>query len=239
MGRTGWIRAWKRVERVVSQGHVILEVVDARFPFRSHKLMKLVNMKRRSLIFIINKSDLISREDAEKLAEKTKGILVSTKSRRGKFQLLKLLKSRIREGRELKVGIVGRPNVGKSSLINYLAGRRSAKVGVEAGFTKGEQWIRIDPRILLIDSPGIIYEGESESELVLQNALEIDKHDDPVGVALELMEKHPEMLKKFKLKEVGEAALEELATKLGKLNKGGEANIEEAAKIMVRKWQRS
>jgi len=239
MGRAGWIKAWKRVERVVSQSHVVLELVDARFPFRSPKLRKLVNLKKRSLILVINKSDLLAPAEVRKLAEETGGIPISARARRGKARLLRLLKSRIRGGQELRVGVVGRPNVGKSSLINYLAGRRSAKVGAEAGFTKGEQWIKIHPRILLIDSPGIIYEGESESDLILQNALEIDKHKDPIEVALLLIKKHPEILGKFKLKKKGEASLEELAVKLGKLKKGGEPNLTEAAKIMVRKWQRS
>lgn len=233
------IKAWKRVERTVSQSHVILELVDARFPYRSQKLRKLVNMKRRSLIYVINKADLIDEEAARKLAKTKNAILISVKNRKGRGGLLKLLKSRIRDDKELRVGIVGRPNVGKSSLINYLKGKKSARVGAEAGFTKGEQWVRIHPKILLIDSPGIIYEHENKSELILQNALEVDKYEDPVEVATTLVERYPGILKEFGLTKKGEDAIEEYAIKLGKLLPGGKPNTVEAAKIMVRKWQRS
>ncbi|HDR53112.1 MAG TPA: GTPase RsgA [archaeon] len=240
MGKADRISAWRRVERTVSQSHVVLELVDARFPFRSDRLRKLVNMKRRSLVLIINKADLLSPDEAGKLAEKTGGLLVSASRRRGKAKLIRLLKSRVRGDQELRVGIVGRPNVGKSSLINYLSGRKSAGVGAEAGFTKGEQWVKLseNPDILLIDSPGIIYESDDESELVLQNALEIDKHEDPVEVALLLIKKHPGVLKDFGVREEGDVALEQLAVKMGKLKKGGEPNLVETAKILVRRWQR-
>lgn len=225
--------ALDRVKKVLNQCYVVLELVDARFPQRSKRLNKMAKKKSKEVILVLTKSDLIT--EPEKLARKMNGFLFSAKTRRGKKALLKHLEY-LSEGEEFKVGVVGRPNVGKSSLINVLAGRKSAKTSPSAGYTKGEQWIRVAPKILLIDSPGVITWTEKTNEdLLVEDALSIDKTDDPEGAALTLFKRYPHVIKKLGL---GKEPLKEYAIKTGKLKKGGEPNTKEAARMIIRRWQR-
>jgi len=229
--------AWQRVMRTIRQSDVVLEVVDARFPERSERLEKEVKKRKKRLILIVNKIDLV--KGGNRLAAKLGGFPFCAKTGYGKQSLMRFLNELAKEkGRDLRVGVVGMPNVGKSSLINRLKGKRSAPTSPVAGFTKGEQWIRISPRILLIDSPGVIVSKESRDELVLKDALRVENLKDPVSTALLLFEKHPWIPRSLGLEKSGEEALEEFATKTGKLKKGGEPNVEEAARMILRRWQR-
>lgn len=227
--------ALQRVVRVVKQSNVVLEMVDARFPHRSGRLRKLVRRKGRKLLLVVNKVDLA--DDGEDVAERMGGIAFSAKTGEGKEELLEKLEGMAR-GRDLRVGVVGRPNVGKSSLINALKGRKSAKTSAQAGYTRGEQWVRVSPHVTLIDSPGVITGEWDREELVLQDALDVDRADNPERIALKLFRRHPEVLEKLGLQGDGEEALEEFARRTGKLKKGGVPNTKEAARMVVRRWQR-
>ena len=219
--------ALNRVRRVINQCDVLIEVVDARFPTRSKRLERMVRRRGKKLLLVTNKVDLV-RGDVQ-------GIPFSTKTGRGKRELMRELE-RLADG-EIRVGVIGRPNVGKSSLINALRGRRVARTSARAGFTRGEQWIRLSPKIMLVDSPGVITWSDEE-ELLLEDALDVDKARDPVSAALKLFSRHPEVLEELELKGEGEEALEEFARKTGKLKKGGEPNVKEAARMIIRRWQR-
>ncbi|MBR9689639.1 MAG: GTPase RsgA [Candidatus Altiarchaeota archaeon] len=225
-----------RVSRVINQSHVLLEVIDARFPRRSKRLKRMIFHKSKQLILVINKVDLV-KDNGEELAKKMNGFAFSTKTKRGKRKLLRKLEE-ISEGELLRVGVIGRPNVRKSSIINVLTGRGSARTSASAGYTKGEQWVRLSSNILLIDSPGVITWDESEDDLIVEDALSIDKSSDPISAALRLFEIHPQVLGKLELTKKGEEALEEFAVKTGKLKKGGLPNTPEAAKMIIRRWQR-
>jgi ribosome biogenesis GTPase A len=225
--------ALDRVRRVINQCYVVLEVIDARFPERSKRLKNMARKKGKEVVLILNKSDLV--EDSDKLAKRMNAIEFSAKTKRGKRKLLRLL-DELSEGELLKVGVIGRPNVGKSSIINVLARRSSAKTSPSQGYTKGEQWIKITPKILLIDSPGVItWTEKKEDDLIVEDALSIDKTDDPEGAALRLFERYPDVLEKL---ELGENPLEEYAKRTGKLKKGGKPNTKEAARMIIRRWQR-
>ncbi len=225
--------AKRRVLRVLNQSDVVIEVVDARFPQRSQKLARWVHRRGKPLILLINKVDLVPPSDARKLARR--GLLFSAKTRRGKRALISELE-RIAGEREIRVGLVGKPNVGKSSVINALRGKKVARRSPTPGYTKGEQWIRLSPRVLLIDSPGVITWREPEEELILKDALDVDRASDPELVAMKLLERRPELLEKLGLDP--DAPLEDYARRTGKLMKGGEPNTKEAAKMLVRRWQR-
>ncbi len=228
-------KPWQRVKKVVRKADVILEVVDARFPEPSKKLRKIAGKK--PVLVIVNKIDLVSKEKERELRKL--GLTVSAKYRKGKRLLLKLLKSyRETFGREIRICVVGRPNVGKSSLINMLKGRKSALTSPEAGFTKGEQWFRIAPGILLIDTPGVIPSRDSEEILAIKNEISPSKLRDPVKAALKLFELFPEVKKALNLPEDDLKALEEFARRRGRIKQGGELNLEEAARILLILWQR-
>ena len=227
-------KALNRVLRAINQCDVIVEVLDARFPRKSDRLARIIRRKGKKHIYVLNKTDLVGRKEFEKWAEEMGAIPFSAKTRRGKRVLLKKLESL----GDVHVGIVGKPNVGKSSIINVLKGRKSAATSSTPGYTKGEQWIRITPGVMLIDSPGVITWEEEEDELILQDSLDVDKAEDPVSTALKLFERNPEVLSELGISSAGEEALKEFALRTGKLKKGGEPNTTEAARMIVRRWQR-
>ena len=229
-------KALDRVVRVINQSDVVVEVLDARFPHKSARLKKIVGRKGKEHIYILNKIDLIGTKEGENLAREIGALPFSAKTRYGKRKLLARLEELA--GGPIKVGILGTPNVGKSSIINVLRGRKSAPTSSTPGYTKGEQWIKITPNVLLIDSPGVITWDAEEDDLILQDSLDIDKAEDPISTALKLFDRNPEVLKKLGLTGTGEEALSEFALKTGKLKKGGVPNKTEAAKMIVRRWQR-
>ena len=152
---------------------VVVELVDARIPLssRNPEIDKIVNNKPR--VLVINKSD-ISDSDANKKwlsFFKQKGIeAVAVDSLSGKgvgsvtSAIDRVLKDKYERERQkgiikhsVKMMIVGIPNVGKSSLINRLAGRSAAKTGDRPGVTTAKQWIRLSGKFELLDTPGILW----------------------------------------------------------------------------------
>lgn len=122
-------------------------------------------------------------------------MLKSTKSL-GTHKLFELIKNYSREGKEKKavtVGVIGYPNVGKSSIINSLKRKRAAAVSSKAGFTKSLQEVEIDSKVKIIDSPGVILSNDNEALLVLRNQLNASEVKDPItpiGAILERVNKN-------------------------------------------------
>ncbi len=152
---------------------VVIEVLDARIPISSsyNDIKKLLGDKPRLLL--LNKSDLVDREELKRwvkiLAEETNCpvLSVDTKSFKCVPQIEKIVQKlsepRIQAimakgllRRPARVVVVGLPNVGKSSIINKLTKSSKTKVGAKAGVTRQQQWVRINPNIDLLDTPGII-----------------------------------------------------------------------------------
>ena len=152
---------------------VVIEVLDARIPISSsyNDIKKLLGDKPRLLL--LNKSDLVDREELKGwvkiLAEETgcPVLSVDTKSFKCVPQIEKIVQKlsepRIQAimakgllRRPARVVVVGLPNVGKSSIINKLTKSSKTKVGAKAGVTRQQQWVRINPNIDLLDTPGII-----------------------------------------------------------------------------------
>jgi len=195
---------------------------------------------------VINKSDLVSEEKMKKQKELigVKSVFVSAKNKQGTIKLREAI-GKLSGKKEVKVGIVGYPNTGKSSVINMLKGKKSSGVGAIAGFTKGMQYVRISSKVMLIDSPGIIpFEEKDEILMVLLSAKNIQSLEDLEGtgieVAEELLKSNPEKMENFygiKAKD-GEEFLEKLAIKRKKLAKGGSPNLNEAASILITDFQR-
>ena len=152
---------------------VVIEVLDARIPVSSsyNDIKKLLGDKPRLLL--LNKSDLVDREELKGwvkiLAEETSCpvLSVDTKSFKCVPQIEKIvqklseprIQAIMEKGllrRPARVVVVGLPNVGKSSIINKLTKSSKTKVGAKAGVTRQQQWVRINPNIDLLDTPGII-----------------------------------------------------------------------------------
>ncbi|MCK5625088.1 50S ribosome-binding GTPase [Candidatus Pacearchaeota archaeon] len=246
--------------KVIDVSDIVLEVLDARFAkeMQNKEIEKLIEKKGKKIIYVLNKSDL-TRKDEKRLNPR---VLVSCRNRRGINELRDKIKieaakiapkgvpSNVKvEGRNynrVQVGVIGYPNTGKSSLINLLIGKSSAKIGAEAGFTKGIQKLRLTENIQLLDSPGVIpteeYSMTSEEKIAKHVKVGGRSHNqvkDPelaVNAIVKSNRKNLEKFYKIKFKD-SEDLIEKIGNKKGLLKKGGEVNSDRAARIVLRDWQ--
>lgn len=144
----------------------------------------------------------------------------------------------------IRVGIVGIPNVGKSSIINSLKRRRACQVGATPGITRSMQEVEIDSNIKLIDSPGIIFQrpkNESPDEFfALKNAQHINTVQDPFPLACDILKRATVMYfcKLYDITEFKspEEFLAKKAIKMGKLIRGGVPDVRSAARSVIHDW---
>jgi len=140
--------------------------------------------------------------------------------------------------------IVGVPNVGKSSLINRLTGKKSAKTGNKPGVTRGKQWLNLGNDMQLLDTPGILWPKFEDPEVGLNLAFCGAIKDEILDIAtlcLELIKilqaRYPELLmERYKLTELGETALdtmELIAKKRGFILSGGRIDYERTGKTVI------
>jgi len=240
MSRFGWV-----AHKVIEKSDIILEVLDARFvkDTTNKDVERKVKAKNKILIQVINKADYVDSRKLDSVKKKLiNGVVVSVKDRVGLSFLRNKIKILANKNKmdQVVVGVVGYPNVGKSSLINVLKGRRSAKISSEAGFTKGEQYVRISRNILMIDTPGVMTkEIRDEEELVLIGAKNPHTIKDPDMAVMKLMQEHPDFFgKKYnvKVKDDLEATIEEIALKLNLKKKGNMPDIERASRKILKDW---
>ena len=235
---------------------IVIEVIDARIPVSSRNpiIDELVKNKRR--LIILNKSDLSDPKANEAWAEtfKKQGNLVLTMNCMtgiGVGQLYKLL-SRLQDEKNegqlrkksLRMIIVGVPNVGKSSLINRMTGKKSAKTGDRPGVTKGKQWLGLENGMQLLDTPGILWPKFEDPQVGLNLAFCGSIKDeilDTASLALELIKvlqrDYPQLLReRYKLDELDEDALvnmEAIAEKRGFILSGKRVDYERCARTVL------
>ena len=185
---------WYSVQTAIREADIVVEVLDARLPelSRSADIEQMVERNRKQLLFVVNKSDLVSRESVERLQRELgvgRCVFVSGVKNLG----MRVLKERLfMIGKKLgysdpRVCFVGYPNVGKSSVINALAKRAKAKVSPHAGTTKGIQWISAGG-LRIMDSPGVIpVEVHDEARIALMSARDPEKLKLPERAAVVLL----------------------------------------------------
>lgn len=163
----------------------------------------------------------------------------------GADALLGILKNYARVSQDSKVkqtitvGVVGFPNVGKSSLINSLKRSRATQTGNQPGVTKSMQEVQLDKNIVLLDSPGVVLStNEQNNALILRQAIKVEDLDDPIKPVEAMLDRveEAEILKLYKIAKYKsvETMLGQVARKKGLLKAGGVANMDEAARAVIR-----
>lgn len=211
---------------------VVIELLDARIPLSSKNpdIDRLAKNKPR--VVVLNKSDLSDKAKLNKWisyyqSKGIKAIPVDTLKGSGVNKIVEecknvtkekmdALKEKGRKQRAIRVMIVGVPNVGKSSLINKLTGKKSTQTGDRPGVTKGKQWVRLKGNLELLDTPGILWPKFEDQNIALNLAFTRAIKDEILDIdtlGLKFIEKlseiEPEKLKaRYKLDSLGEEPLE-------------------------------
>lgn len=254
-------KARRMISADVKMVDAVCEIIDARIPYSSRNpdLDDLTGGKPRMVI--LNRIDQADPEITKLWRDhfKSQGkFVLETDCKSGKgvksFQneVRVMLKDRLEAfntkgqvGRKLKVMIVGIPNVGKSTFINKIAGRRAAAASDRPGVTKGKQWINIGPDLELLDTPGVLwpkFESQRVGENLAFTGAVKDEILDRVTLAANLMLRlrayYPERIKeRYKFQPDMEAngydLLEMAGRKRGFLISGGEIDLERMAAILL------
>ncbi|CAL8353601.1 unnamed protein product [Arctogadus glacialis] len=249
-------RIWGELYKVIDSSDVVIQVLDARDPMGTRSQSIETYMKKekpwKHLIFVLNKCDLIPTWVTKRWVailsaiNPTLAFHASLTNSFGKGCLIQLLRQFGKlhtDKKQISVGFIGYPNVGKSSVINTLRSKKVCNVAPIAGETKVWQYITLMRRIFLIDCPGVVYPSEdSESDIVLKGVVQVEKIKHPEEhIAAVLERAKPEYIQKtYRIPTwtSPEDFLEKLAFRTGKLHKGGEPDIVTVSKMVLNDWQR-
>lgn len=251
-------KARRIIKDTMSEVDLVIEVMDARIPFSSENPMVAELRQHRPCIKILNKSDLADPEITKKwLAHfdkeqdvKAQALSVLDKSRTKNLPSLcrKMLPDRGTAVKTIRVMIMGIPNVGKSTLINTLAGKTLAKVGDEPAVTKvvssAQHRIQLEGNIVLSDTPGILWpkieNANSSYRLAITGAIKntaFDFEDIALFAADYLIDAYSErVIERYKLKQCPEAGidlLEAIGRRRGFLRAGGIIDLQRASEILI------
>ena len=234
---------WRHVNTVIQKSELIIEVLDSRNveDSRNLEIEAKVNNAGKKLLFVINKCDLVNVTELEKYKKKLNPVVfISSKDKLGTTILKKKILE-ISRGKEIIVGVLGYPNVGKSSLINALSGRGAARTSSRSGYTRGLQKVKVDNIIMVLDTPGVLpYREKDETKHAKMSAIDYSQVKDPEYVALNFIEENKDLVKNhYKLKKTeNDELLEELAFRLGRLVKGGKPDLESTSRALLKDWQK-
>lgn len=257
-------KAQRMIEENIKMVDAVCEIVDARIPYSSRNpdIDRLSGDKPR--LMILNRVDLADPKVTQRWKKyyQDQGFSVmETDAKSGKGvngfvpAVRELLSDKLKEyeskgqiGRTLRVMILGIPNVGKSTFINKVAGRKAAIAGDKPGVTRGKQWINIDAGLDLLDTPGILWPKFDSQEvgemLAITNAIKadvLDKETLGANFMLRLRAYYPEALKeRYKFDPDPDAngfeLLEQAAKKRGFLISKGEYDIERMANTLLNEY---
>lgn len=256
-------KAILEIKKTLPTIDVIIEVLDARIPYSSEnpviaKLRGEASDNPKPLIKLLNKSDLADPDitqawvDAFERERGVKALAVSTQQPeriRALADLCRKLAPAAASGvGALNALIIGIPNVGKSTIINTLAGRTIAKTGNEPAITKGQQVINLHNGIMLVDTPGILWpkidNENSGYRLAVTGAIKNTamNYDDVAFFAIDyFLKNYPELLKlRFKLAALPATEVEFLeivGRQRGCLSAGNVVNIEQISRIVLTEFR--
>lgn len=243
----------------------VCEIVDARIPVSSRNpdLDSICGDKPRMII--LNRIDMADPARTKQWAAWFKAremavIQTDCKSRKGIADfapaLRRLLADKLRRyaekgmvGKPLKVMVVGIPNVGKSTFINQVAGRKGAKAENRPGVTRGKQWVTVDQGLLLLDTPGILWPKFEDPEVGVRLAFTGAVKDDILDLeslaarlAGVLWRNYPEAMRaRYKLDPAPDVSDPDLLLEIGKrrgyLISGGEIDLERTSRVLLEEYR--
>ncbi|GER65605.1 ribosome biogenesis GTPase A [Weizmannia acidilactici] len=254
-------KARREVSEKLKLVDIIFELLDARIPVSSANPMLDEIIQQKPRIKLLNKADMAdpimtSRWLDKFSGENTSVLAIDAQSGKGLDKMVKLAEQILQpkwerkrakgiKPRAIRAMIVGIPNVGKSTLINRLAGKNIAKTGNTPGVTKAQAWIKVGKSMELLDTPGILWPKFEDEEvgykLALTGAIKdtILNLQDVAVFSLRFLEAHyTEALKaRYKLDEIPEdivALFDHIGRLRGCLRAGGEIDYDKTADIIIR-----
>lgn len=253
-------KAERQLKEKLNLVDVIIEVRDSRIPLSSSysNIEKLLGNKPRLLL--LNKADLVNRDELKKWVEYLKvstGCNVIITEAKGNKDLNAVVKTAVELSepkiqalmskgllrRPARAMVVGMPNVGKSSVINKLTKSSKTKIGAKAGVTRQQQWVRINPKLELLDTPGIIPTRQDNQEQAAKLAFVSSVSENaysPEPVAQFLLEilsnsKHAEYVKEYY--KTDDLTLESIAEKRNWIIRGENPDIERTAIYVLKDFR--
>lgn len=258
-------KARELVEENLKLVDVVVELLDARIPAASANPMLREIIGDKPRVVALNKRDLADEKMTKRWLEhfrdeKLPAVALDSVTGKGMRELLSLIEKAAKyrteklvskgvAARKARVMVLGIPNVGKSSLINRLAGAAKAKTADKPGVTRAKQWIRIGADVDLLDTPGILWPKFEDPEVGLRLAFtgavndEIYDMENVAHLLLAALRRdHPERLQerfKFKeeLPETTEALMDAIGRKRGCLLKGGRIDLEKVQHILLSEFR--
>ncbi len=260
----------KKAQRLIEENlklvDIVIEVLDARIPLSSQNpMLKEILKNEKPKLLALCKSDLADKNATQNYISKFKeeniiAVPIDAAHGAGIKNLISAAKSLAEEKthkltkhgakpRSARAMIIGIPNVGKSSLINALAGINHTKIENRPGVTRAKQWIKIDNGLDLLDTPGILWPKFEDPEVAMKlawtYAISDDIHDLEILVCklLEtLAKKYPlGLIERFKLDENltqdGFELLEIIGRKRGCIRKGNVVDSEKAQRIILNEFR--
>ena len=250
----------RQIEADLKQVDAVCEIVDARIPLSSRNPDIDAICGNKPRMIVLNRMDLADPAATKKWRDyfKSKGMAVlatDCKSRQGINEFTpaariacaeKLARDAARGmNRPLRVMIVGIPNVGKSTLINQISGRKGAKAENRPGVTRGKQWVTVDSGLQLLDTPGILWPKFDDPQVGMMLAYTGAVKEGVIDIEelscrlMELLHKYyPQVLAdrykvEAELGTPGYELLEMAGRKRGLLLRGGEVHTERMAKVLM------
>ena len=255
-------KAEKKLKEQLSLVDAVIEVLDARLPLSScyEDITRLLGQKPR--LILLNKADLTQKSELNRfikhLEEQTGFPVIPTDAKNSKdlkhivSKAVELSEPRIQAimakgllRRPARVMVVGMPNVGKSSIINKLTRSSKTKIGAKAGVTRQQQWVRINPQLELLDTPGIIPMKQEDQnrakKLAFVNSISENAYSNEM-VAQELLDMLNETQAKifreyYKLPEDKELTLDNISIERNWLLTGGSTDRERTAVYILRDFR--
>ncbi|WP_288301840.1 ribosome biogenesis GTPase YlqF [uncultured Veillonella sp.] len=258
-------KATRMIKDYVKKVDVVIELLDARIPRSSANPVITEVVGQKPHIIVLNKVDLADAKATKAWTEffTAQGITVlaiDSKTGKGKKQLVKAVERLSKpiidkwtakgiRSRSVRTIILGIPNVGKSTLINSLAGAAATRTADKPGHTRGQQWVKIGKNLELLDTPGVLWpkleDQRAAARLAMTGAISDDVYDLEAVMKQLLMQLTEQardvLMARYKLKEEHlvstDTLLDAIGRKRGCLVSGGVVDLDKARRIILNDYR--